>query len=387
MPLNKAPQWMQRPWQHHAPLTAPCLLLQADTSMVAMPEHAFRQSRPNEAWPWVYGSLPREAVCTENLTPWLKLLPCQGRQGLTQLLDRPTLYGASFHSMQVHLTVHRPIQGQCNTVDTEDESCSWSSSSTGSRTAGRTSPAVTLHQSLTLVIRANQLHGDHPAKKSYGWGPPIQPDLDLKGLFNVPGVASCSKAAHTHIYWQLPKHLLGDGDQGSGSLNTSATDNSLYSFSPTPDAVITSSESLFIMYNLTAGNSNQQGQESQQCLQPSLTWHQQPPLWEPPVPSIRAQQSVAGRLGDRGTLVLQIGFHEVLLALLQLQNDSMPTMGWREICVFQMVPWHFQLLFHTLRLQIDGQVGCCPCMPTSLPTLHAAAHVTTGSRVALSCLA
>ena len=26
-----------------------------------------------------YGSLPREAVCTENLTPWIKLLPCQAK--------------------------------------------------------------------------------------------------------------------------------------------------------------------------------------------------------------------------------------------------------------------------------------------------------------------
>lgn len=28
---------------------------------------------PNEA----YGTLPRESVCTENLTPWLKFLPCR----------------------------------------------------------------------------------------------------------------------------------------------------------------------------------------------------------------------------------------------------------------------------------------------------------------------
>jgi hypothetical protein len=30
----------------------------------------------------LYASLPQEASCTENLTPWLKLLPC--RWGLTQ---------------------------------------------------------------------------------------------------------------------------------------------------------------------------------------------------------------------------------------------------------------------------------------------------------------
>jgi hypothetical protein len=28
-----------------------------------------------------YGTLPRENVCTENLTPWLKLLPCRSQAG------------------------------------------------------------------------------------------------------------------------------------------------------------------------------------------------------------------------------------------------------------------------------------------------------------------
>eukprot|EP00929_Paragymnodinium_shiwhaense_P013119 TRINITY_DN120985_c0_g1_i1.p1 TRINITY_DN120985_c0_g1~~TRINITY_DN120985_c0_g1_i1.p1 ORF type:complete len:675 (-),score=112.18 TRINITY_DN120985_c0_g1_i1:10-2034(-) len=43
--------------------------------------------------PWVgdqqqlrYATLPYEPVCTENLTPWLKLLPCGHRRGLTALL-------------------------------------------------------------------------------------------------------------------------------------------------------------------------------------------------------------------------------------------------------------------------------------------------------------
>ncbi len=35
---------------------------------------------------WHVGSLPREAVCTENLTPWLKLLPCTGKAGLAAVL-------------------------------------------------------------------------------------------------------------------------------------------------------------------------------------------------------------------------------------------------------------------------------------------------------------
>lgn len=51
-----------------------------------------------------YGALPGEAVCTENLTPWLKLLPCRDAGGLAALLtDRALLFGAEYHSMRLAL--------------------------------------------------------------------------------------------------------------------------------------------------------------------------------------------------------------------------------------------------------------------------------------------
>ena len=34
-----------------------------------------------------YGLLPRENMCTENLTPWKKLLPCKTRRGLATLIN------------------------------------------------------------------------------------------------------------------------------------------------------------------------------------------------------------------------------------------------------------------------------------------------------------
>ena len=40
--------------------------------------------------------LPKEPVCTENLTPWLKLLPCRDEAGLAQLLgSRGSIFSAS----------------------------------------------------------------------------------------------------------------------------------------------------------------------------------------------------------------------------------------------------------------------------------------------------
>ena len=37
-----------------------------------------------------YSALPRETVCTENLTPWKKLLPCTAK--VLQILGLPVLY-------------------------------------------------------------------------------------------------------------------------------------------------------------------------------------------------------------------------------------------------------------------------------------------------------
>ncbi|XP_043532930.1 GPI transamidase component PIG-T [Chiloscyllium plagiosum] len=53
-----------------------------------------------------YAALPREIVCTENLTPWKKLLPCGSKAGLAVLLKAERLFHTNYHSQSVHV---RPI--------------------------------------------------------------------------------------------------------------------------------------------------------------------------------------------------------------------------------------------------------------------------------------
>lgn len=53
-----------------------------------------------------YAVLPREVVCTENLTPWKKLLPCSSKAGLSVLLKADRLFHTSYHSQAVHM---RPV--------------------------------------------------------------------------------------------------------------------------------------------------------------------------------------------------------------------------------------------------------------------------------------
>lgn len=50
-----------------------------------------------------YASLPHETVCTENLTPWKKLLPCYSKAGLSSLLNSVFIMNSNYFSISVDL--------------------------------------------------------------------------------------------------------------------------------------------------------------------------------------------------------------------------------------------------------------------------------------------
>ncbi|KAL4247935.1 GPI transamidase component PIG-T [Abortiporus biennis] len=50
-----------------------------------------------------HGTLPSEHVCTENLTPFLKLLPCKSVSGIATLLNPHKLFDADWHGLGVHV--------------------------------------------------------------------------------------------------------------------------------------------------------------------------------------------------------------------------------------------------------------------------------------------
>ena len=51
-----------------------------------------------------YAASPRESVCTENFTPWTKLLPCGTTAGLASLFSALKLYDSDYHSLGVQFT-------------------------------------------------------------------------------------------------------------------------------------------------------------------------------------------------------------------------------------------------------------------------------------------
>src|SRR5438034_3247282 len=62
----------------------------------------------------LHGTLPREPVCTENLTPFLKLLPCKGKAGISTLLDGHKLFDASWQSMSIDVRPVCPADSDCH---------------------------------------------------------------------------------------------------------------------------------------------------------------------------------------------------------------------------------------------------------------------------------
>ncbi|KAJ5923810.1 hypothetical protein N7466_007997 [Penicillium verhagenii] len=61
----------------------------------------------------LHGTLPGEVVCTENLTPFLKLLPCKGKTGISTLFDGHKLFDAAWQSMSVDVQPICSSDGEC----------------------------------------------------------------------------------------------------------------------------------------------------------------------------------------------------------------------------------------------------------------------------------
>eukprot|EP00899_Mesostigma_viride_P012049 jgi/Mesvir1/20845/Mv07936-RA.3 len=202
-----------------------------------------------------YGVLPQEAVCTENLTPWLKLLPCRDRAGLAALLAGPNLYGARFLSQGLEVRVTTPPrdqhEGEAGGVGVgvggggggeerggvgggggggEAEGAEGGGgggggqATSGSGAEERERSTIQLSQTLLLVLspsdgghgEATRGGGQGGAGKSARW----QPDWQLSALFGGGagpegakaagrGVQGpCPLAASSHVYMEVEPALL-----------------------------------------------------------------------------------------------------------------------------------------------------------------------------------
>lgn len=52
--------------------------------------------------PFFHALLPLERPCTENLTPFISLLPCRAQAGLAELLNPQKLFDANWQKLGIH---------------------------------------------------------------------------------------------------------------------------------------------------------------------------------------------------------------------------------------------------------------------------------------------
>ena len=64
-----------------------------------------------------YSNLPSENICTENLTPWKKLLPCEVSSGFVQLLNANQLFNSKYMSIDVNAYKTCVSETDCSSIE------------------------------------------------------------------------------------------------------------------------------------------------------------------------------------------------------------------------------------------------------------------------------
>ncbi|XP_057964917.1 uncharacterized protein LOC131155660 [Malania oleifera] len=276
-----------------------------------------------------YGTLPREAVCTENLTPWLKLLPCRDKAGLSALMDRPSIYRGFYHSQRLHLT----------------------STEFGSAVEHS---GIILEQTLSVVLQPNK----QMASMSYSSDQSLQPSWSLSSIFGRKVGGRCVLAKSSNLYIQLESGLVSElinlqKDQRSGADNVAfdgSWTNPGFELSAVPNRVIKEvnnlqTKSLSIFYEFLIGNYN-----SSKPFDVGFTW-KYPLVWSCPQAPLHASRFLMGSGNERGSIAISLkssGLSEGFLGV------DMTDRGCRlQVNVFQVVPWYVKVYFHTLKVYVD----------------------------------
>ncbi|KAF9900966.1 hypothetical protein BX616_002432 [Lobosporangium transversale] len=239
-----------------------------------------------------YGSLPHENVCTENLTPWIKLLPCKSKSGIASLLKSHKLFDTRFYSMAIHV---RPV---C-----EDDKCKVKS--------------LELVQTITTVFDVARQDG------SYDWS--------LSSLFEREITQACPLASTSNIIVHLPQTTQFDKQY------------ELTPMLPEGRYTIGSDENKqeIAVYDLKKAYSGDTSSSSEP-FKLSMQWESSRPKSVQPIsPGIVAHRYFTGYGQERGGLSIEI-----------YNNDSQDV----EAVLLDTLPWYLKLYLHTFTVHLNDQL-------------------------------
>ncbi|GLU03842.1 hypothetical protein SLE2022_210170 [Rubroshorea leprosula] len=279
-----------------------------------------------------YGTLPREAVCTENLTPWLKLLPCRDKSGLSALLDRPSIYRGFYHSQRLRLISTGPGLGGI---------------------AG-----IILEQTLTVVLQPN----GRRTTVAHSGEAPVQPSWSMSSIFGRKVNGRCVLAKSSNVYLQFDRGLAKElknhqnENKDSGTNNLASEDfwnNPGFELSVKPDGVFEEvnglhSESSSVLYKF----SMEKYSESEPC-DLSFKW-KIPVVWSCQQAPLHATRFLMGSGNERGAIAISLKSTELTEGF--LGANSVDDGCKVQVNIFQVVPWYVKVYFHSLRVSVDQQL-------------------------------
>ncbi|GJZ20637.1 GPI transamidase component PIG-T [Tanacetum coccineum] len=293
--------------------------LESSTTYAA-PDWSFRPVSGNLR----YGSLPREAVCTENLTPWLKLLPCRDKAGLSSLMDRPSIYRGFYHSQRLHLTSNEfdPV-----------------ASGNG----------VVLEQTLTIVLQPDAIDS-HSAFSS---SRKLQPSWSMNSLFGRTVDGKCALAKSSNVYVQLEGSLVNNMQDTWNNNDGGFGSNHNFEFSVSPDRMMKEVNSFHregssILYGFSIDDYH-----SFKPFDLGFKW-KLPVTWSCVKAPLRASRFLMGSGNEKGAIALSLQSTEWSQSLPKADNNEQRCR--LRVDIFQVVPWYIKVYYHTAKIYVDGML-------------------------------
>lgn len=253
-------------------------------------------------------ALPREPICTENLTPFLILLPTKGRAGISTLLAGNKMFNAEWSSMAIDVTTECTSEDDCKLV---------------------------MKQEIDLILNVPKIleRNDMPVPRPTPGSQLRCDETKINDAFN------CFPLPPTSEYHYDLKDLFGTVIKG-GSMITSDVSNvcldvneeesgiEIMSLAP----ITTFADAGKYCFNL----------DTDAEYNIKLNTHDSSkikPLEQPP---IYASRSLSGFSQDSG------GFR------LDIQNTGDEEL---EVLIFQTLPWFVRFYLHSLELSLKSEDG------------------------------
>ncbi|TKA27363.1 hypothetical protein B0A50_04975 [Salinomyces thailandicus] len=155
----------------------------------------------------LHGTLPHEVVCTENLTPFLKLLPCQGKAGISSLLDGHKVFDANWQTMAIDV---RPL---CNA---KGEDCALEIQQTVDMVLDVERSMRPSHDPIPRPLPIEQIECDtskeyHSDDTCYPQAPSGAPGWSLRKVFGQPINGNCDlESADATPNYPITLHVPAD---------------------------------------------------------------------------------------------------------------------------------------------------------------------------------